>query len=485
MAIRHDLEPLARLWEQIAKQRTSADRADATSTLNPASLDVALSARNETLRTCRNVFRGVGMGSYAAAEDNGGANPAHQAQNARQRLNRVDHDPVSTLAYLVEHAPTPPVPLAAGQYSTHQANTPTQELWLETQRAAVRAAAEWEHAPRMTPVEQWSAVADAAALASTVSRVDDSLLVAASHPHVRQEVRDTLDAARYTGMSLAAHETHVLASSGELPRVMDVTLGAPNRPIRIDSPEVLLEAQRRLAEILRTEEQSPEDIARIAVKHHAVLDRLNNVAPEPAPWVAHAQASLKQINPLSDELSSITHTSRAASHQQDEIVRYLREAPSDSLSDEHLAAAAATITALHESTQEHLRGPHWCISHGNLIDADPTLLYQPTREQADPPRLLNRLAEAHNHAHTYARTPEALAPTQRTPAWVVLEEVRSPVRTRPSRPGQPPKNVVPTARQEHAHSPSFPKRPRAKGPTAPPVAARPKRAESGLRSPER
>ncbi|MGH3570169.1 MAG: hypothetical protein ACRDRH_30010, partial [Pseudonocardia sp.] len=140
----------------------------------------------------------------------------------------------------------------------------TEGGWSRVARHALLAGHDWStRPPRPSPEQQWSAVADVAALAQAVTILDRDLLAAARQlDHVDPAVAQALDAATVSGLRVAAQEASALAATGSLPEWGEPGPDtAPTRVLIVRSPEDLAAAQARIAtQVAASIELSPQTV---------------------------------------------------------------------------------------------------------------------------------------------------------------------------------------------------------------------------------
>lgn len=348
-------------------------------------------------------------------------------------LREIQRDPARTFAGLLHLYPRPELAEAPSDYLSHAPRTAAETRWHRVLSLAVSTKEELRGAgEQMGPGEKWRVLEDSAALASMVAIADEHAGMIDGGSRGRDHYGPS-KALRYT-----AQQVQQLAS---LPgdRGREASVSPATRPVRVNSPASLLEGQRRLETFIREDPASPTNVAFFAAAQETVLQRLSELTPSTPSWVDQTRERLRglkisELNTLRPEAAPPRATGQLMS-----MVQYLRAAPAAELvpiANASMAAAAAAITATAARTHQELSGKDWVISHGRATETN-ELLWQPTREPHDPPRLATALDEASAIARPHAETPPA---PERTRAAALLEDVQALQTQRPVSPGEQPED---------------------------------------------
>lgn len=443
MSAESELANLARAYGWVNADGRSA-------TLDANGLDLALSARAQTLLLCSRVLRSAGV------SDTSGLHASRRPRrllatrvHASTLVRALEQHPVSTFVILLEHYPRTELPLSLSDYAAQEPQNVTEKAWHRIQALAVSAYDLWEkRVGSMSPDQEWDAIRDITAITRVLVHIDRQLSLAAENPQVRPDVQSCLKQTQYTWLRVAADEVDRLASQPGPPGPLRSEPRASVRtlPVHVRSPEALLEGQRHLAALIAAEPQTPNRVALLARAHRGIIDRYSRVLPAAPAWAAQARESLATLPLREGELATLANL-RAPSTmvQLREIQRYLARAPREKLrhiADAGLAAAAATLTSLAEVTDKEVGGTSWVISHGDAIDRDPKLRWQPVRTaRTAPPRLATILHAVRATVSDAAQLPAPRSKPRIERAATILAEAVNEQAKRPKHPADLPQHA--------------------------------------------
>jgi len=205
-------------------------------------LDLALSARRAVLDLLQTVHGDLtGIGPRPAAG----------------HLDDVEAHPVAALGWALRRHPRPPGALAPTDVALARPVSPAGRAWQQVARHALLAQHTWSTGLDDGPIDQarlWAGVADVAALADTLTRLDLTLIRAAQAEPGRGRIAAALSSGLASHLGLAARETARVAASGPLPEAGPNRIPAPPGPTRtvmpVRHPSELPQAQRHLTVLL-------------------------------------------------------------------------------------------------------------------------------------------------------------------------------------------------------------------------------------------
>ncbi len=427
MSFRHETSQLARELAQLA-------HSGASRSLDADGLAVALVARRDTLQLLRQVLANV-------TGNPGAVGPARAVTFIREEhsIQEAERRPVAMLARMLAATPQPIIDPAPEFADRGASSSDGARSWAEIRRHTLLAGHEWsERAPTPTGDQQWSAVADVAALARTVAVLDHDLLEAAQrHPDLDPAVADELQGATTSGLRIAATETGAVASAGPTP---DWTEPGPernpSRVLAVNNPGAVVAAQKRLvAQIQSAEHLSPQAVVLLADGQARFLDAAARALSQTDPARAeHARQLAVSIR------TNITGTRQLAALMPDDPrppaqtrALLMGVATSDGRGWQHpssqpyISAIAAgvdtsraVVRALSTHAAESVRNGRWLVPNIHAEAADDLLWRRarpkewarpPSRgqEQETEPRLLRGLSSLVARADTLAQVPAVTA----------------------------------------------------------------------------
>jgi hypothetical protein len=265
VSVRDETALLARELAALATTRASRD-------LSPDGLDIAVLARAETIALARQVLADVtGINRHDTGRDTHRGNP-------RRSVEALESHPVGLLsrALAAHPVPRPTRTLAPSDIATARPGGGAGVAgWSRVARHALLAGHEWSTRPPVPdPAQQWSAVADVAALAQVVTVLDHDLLGAArDHGGTHPDLTDALTAATTSGLRSAAYLAGALADAGPLPDWGDPgPESSPTQILVVRSPEDVAAAQTRItAQVEATDDIGPHKVALTATAQARVL----------------------------------------------------------------------------------------------------------------------------------------------------------------------------------------------------------------------
>lgn len=193
---------------QLARELARLAVTGSSRTLDAAGFDVALVGRRETLTLLRQVL----SDATGTSRDGTGIVATRDRSSPLRSLQEVQAHPVAVLSRTLASHPT----LAPRQAPSDSMAAETEGGWSRVARHGLLAGHDWStRPPRPSPEQQWSAVADVAALAQAVTILDRDLLEAARRlDDVDPAVVRALDAATVSGLRVAAQEASALGAYG-------------------------------------------------------------------------------------------------------------------------------------------------------------------------------------------------------------------------------------------------------------------------------
>lgn len=216
--------------------------------LDREGLEEALAARQEVLQLLRTVLYDLRVATVYAVQASEESRPSGLPRPPRSAA-AIEADPVAALEATLAAYPAP-AGLGVGRGGVGVAGEsgagPTADGWAAVGRHAVLARAAWSEIEpiRVPPLQQWSAVADVAALAQAVAVVDQDLAEAARR--MAAPAWRPLAAATRAGLRTTAESAAALAAGGPLPE-WGREAGSL---LLVRSPADLPAAQQRLVEQL-------------------------------------------------------------------------------------------------------------------------------------------------------------------------------------------------------------------------------------------
>lgn len=250
----------------------------ATTELDVAGVRAAAASRGQVLSLLRTVLADVAPTPAIAPT---AANVRHTGRDLRAArvppfVGLVEHAPVLALTRTLEAHPDLELPAGGGAAERARVSlaSPAGRTWVEVGVRAMHADHQWRTgAGALSPQQRWSAVADVAALAQTVSMLDEHLYARVKNlPSFDPTMAVALEVSTRSGLRVAGAMAQAVASTGELPAYA-TTAAAIERTSLLDphSPADLPRAQARLAAQVRAAvELSPDSVVIIAASQATV-----------------------------------------------------------------------------------------------------------------------------------------------------------------------------------------------------------------------
>ncbi|WP_324654053.1 hypothetical protein [Georgenia sp. H159] len=375
-------------WHLATLVTTSSSRR-----LDAPTLGVALLARHESLRLVQEATT-VATGRTPPARD------LLASTAARTSLEDVVRDPVRAFERTILTYPTIKPSVVYTAIDPARLDE-TGHTWRLAARAAILARHDLAgEASTYAGDHRWGLLADAAALTPLLQRLDYQLLDSACllDPDAGPTVK-ALSAARYSPASLLANEVDALAHAGQLPNLPILALPPTStRPIQVDSPTTLLEAQRRLPAQLRATDIAPAVIAHTATGQAYLLDvaagnlEAHHFAADAARTARQIGAELAaRVRPEPRDVVALVPGDASAVMQTRAMTIYL--GTDRSVGGADLVAlrgliqhAPTVIDALSRAADRQLLSGRWLTSAEG-----PELRWAPYGVMDDPPRIVAAL----------------------------------------------------------------------------------------------
>lgn len=446
---------------RVATELAHLAAAGSSTTLDSRGLDVAVGARQATLQLLRTVLHDV-----SGIDRNQTGTTAPRRPTPLRLVSELEAHPVAALSQNLASHPAPAagrslmdVYASAGNLSpTTSSGSAADRSWARVGRHAVLAGQEWSiRPPRPTPEQQWSAVADVAALAQTVAVLDEHLLTAARAGGAATEhLVEPLATATTSGLHVSAREVLRLAGTGPLP-----PWGEPGedlsaaRPMLVASASDLAAGHRRLpAQIRDAGELSPRRVSLLLVGQTKLLSSaataLRGLDDDPAGRAAALSSQLQRIAGLDRGVTALVSGDARALTQTAQLVQHLaRVAPEEAWSPtqarEYRHALAAIVTqaptvvgALADHAAQAVDQGSWLVpSTGAIEPGEP--LWRRATVADPPPKMVAQLQVVAARARAALTVPPSAPTKARHPApRDVLQGIDFVQRTRPSTPGARP-----------------------------------------------
>jgi hypothetical protein len=433
-------------------------------------LDVALCARRavlELLTVAHQDLTGIGAVS----------GPVHP--------ELVEVHPVAAFGQALRRHPRPPGALSPSDVAQARPLSAAGRAWQEISRHALLAHHAWTSGHDRGPADGdtvWAGIADLAALADTLTRLDTVLIAAADIEPGRDRVAVTLRAGLRSQLGVAARETARVAASGPLPEsgpdrvagrsVFDRTV----LPVR--APRDLPIAQERLVRLLDVAQVvRPERFRQIVTMQARACMVLSTHLPGTPPGAAATPGpgATSEDEPsasrayLGEELAAharLLHraTERPGSiagvepgdgrplRQAAEVLRVLVARPDVVAGDPELltrvtAGLAAVTPALAAVADRGLARGAWQIpDHGESADTAP--LWRTHRPEDPRPGAVAAIHRAAEHSGRLTEVSQTLRPhpvslTARTCPNRISPARTTPDRTSPDQTASPHRPVTP------------------------------------------
>lgn len=448
MSYRDESAMLARELAHLAMSRAST-------TLTRRELDVALAARSETLGMLRTVLSdSVGISREATGINQWSSFGA----GSRRSVEELEAHPVAMLSRtLATHPALRPQDalsdVLAGRPDSTGDVSPT-ESWAKVARHALLASHDWStDRPQLNREQEWSAVADVAALAQVITVLDRHLYTAAqANREVDPGVVEALETSVRSGLRSASIQAAALAAAGPLPDWGKPTpQPPPTRMLLVNSPNDAVHAQSRLAaQIDAAKDINPQTVMLLASGQARILGAAAAAMASTDPQRAARATSLARqlktssASPQHQLAALVPDDPRPLAQTREILQQVTRSAGSNSSTNDRAALAAVVdrsptvIRALATHAEQSLRSGRWLMVDPEARRAKDPLWRQATRDDPEP-RLCVSLSAAAAVATTIPvaapAVPPAVAPPPRQTLSGVLDLDRP---TRPQRPAQRP-----------------------------------------------
>lgn len=268
MSVQEDIALLAQELSHLAVSGSSVY-------LDTGGLAAALTARRKVLDLLRAVLYDVAGTRGGAAESL--TSTRFGGQPGWLRLGSVvelESNPVAGLARALGVHPTPRIEQGPSDRDDVAEASVTGRGWAQVNRHALVIGHDWASSPpQLTAEQQWSAVADVAALAQVVAVLDQDLYTAASQLQDvdRSVVQALLDATR-SGLRTAAGEATALSQVGPLPAWGELAAPASTPIVAPRSPSDVIAAPHRLAaQVVTAGNLSPQAVTLVATGQARLL----------------------------------------------------------------------------------------------------------------------------------------------------------------------------------------------------------------------
>lgn len=437
----------------LARELAHLAAAGTSRNVDAAGFDAALAARREMLALMRQVL----SDSTGVSRDDTGIVSTRDRGNPRRSIEELEAHPVAVLARTLASHPTPGGRGSHIDRSLAAPESSAGRAWMRISRHALVAGHEWSTRPaRPSPEQQWSAVADVAALAQALVVLDRDLAEAARrHGDVDPTLVEALEASSTSGLRVAAGEAGALAAAGDLPEWgepgPDTT---PTRVLMVRSPDDVAAAQGRLAvQIGTAAELSPQAVGLVAEGQARILAvtavALRGNDDERATRSMRLAQQLRDAATERRQLASLMPDDPRPVLQTREVLQHLRAVGDRGWSGPQARAylpalaavvdcSPAVVQALSRSADQAVRTGRWIVPNTAAQRANDPLWRRATR--ADPePRLCAALSAVAAHAAAFIPTaPPSTARSMPSPRETLAGVAGLGRRTRPARPGQRP-----------------------------------------------
>lgn len=421
--------------------------------LDADGLDVAVAGRRETLELLRTVL----ADTTGISRDDTALVQWRSRASDRRRVEELEAHPVAVLARTLAGHPSPRPRQAPSDTLASSTVGGAHRAWARAARHALLASHEWSTRPaRSSPDQQWSAVADVAALAYTVAVLDRDLAEVASRlPGVDPALAESLAASTTSGLRVAAREATLLAAAGPLPDWGDPGPDtAPTRVLMVRSPQEVAAAQGRLAtQVANADQLSPPAVTLLATGQARILTAaavaLRGVDDGRSGRAAQLAQQLTSSVADRHRLAALMPDDPRPVLQTREVLQHLRAVGDRGWSGPQARAylpalaavvdrSPAVVQALSRSADQAVRTGRWIVPNTAARRANEPLWRRATR--ADPePRLCAALSAVAAHAAAFTPpAPPSTAPSMPSPRETLAGVAGLGRRTRPARPGQRP-----------------------------------------------